>query len=122
MQPSAWGKYIWTTMHLVALGMPEAPTAKELRDYALFYERLHTVLPCAKCAEHYQEHLKAHPVPTSGGRDAFFAWTVKLHNVVNAQLGRAPWTLERARAHYERLGRVGSKGGGAVTGSRLNIL
>lgn len=102
MHPNVWGRHFWFTIHFAALGYPEEPGAEDRRHYKDFYENLHHILPCGKCAMHYRQHLAKHPIDVSS-RQALFAWTVTIHNAVNAKGGKPIWTLDRATAYYERL-------------------
>lgn len=49
------------------------------------------------------EHLMHMPIDDalSAGRDALFSWTVKLHNAVNASLGRPEMDIQESRRYYE---------------------
>jgi hypothetical protein len=103
-RPKLWGPYLWRALHLVALGYPTRPSDAERAAYRAFYENIAHVLPCATCAANYRRHLQEdlplEPGLLDGGHDgALFAWTVRLHNLVNAELGapRADWTPEQAR-------------------------
>ncbi len=96
MNPKVWGPPVWTTLHLVALGYPEAPDAPTRDAYRAFYAAVGPVLPCATCADHYAEHLAALPMDDAlarGGR-ALFDWTVALHNRVNVQTGKRELTAD----------------------------
>ena len=124
----AWGPPLWYSIHFVALGYgrrrlggvkendsfaavtPENVQALAVSDddeshaYIAFYESLAAVIPCKKCAAHYREELARNPV-RHHLRDNMdlFAWTVSLHNAVNARLGKPEWSLDRALRHYSAL-------------------
>jgi hypothetical protein len=96
-----WGKSIWSTVHVVALGFPESPTDTDRDSYRIFYNALGTVLPCSKCQENYARHMSEVPIDYYlFSKQQLFDWTVKLHNIVNAELGKPVWTHEQAWAHY----------------------
>lgn len=52
---------------------------------------------CAKCATNYANFIKNYP-PDFSSAKTYFAWTVKLHNHVNRELGKPELTVEAARA------------------------
>ncbi len=101
--PSVWGPQFWNVMHLVALGYPSAPTESDRGQYKQFYETFGHVVPCRKCRVAYQEHVKALPLTMQvlNTPDSLFAWTVQVHNAVNASTGKpSTWTAEQAKAYY----------------------
>lgn len=58
-------------------------------------------VPCGDCRmEWVQVILPALP-PDFASRQAYFAWTVAVHNRVNRKLGRREWTADEAAAHRE---------------------
>lgn len=102
MHPRIWGRDMWRSIHYVALGFPVREPSPEVRQaYMEFFVALGSVLPCVKCAKHYNEHLQSYPVESSlVGRGELFRWTVDLHNAVNSSLGRPTWSYERAYQVY----------------------
>ncbi len=106
--PAVWGPIFWMTIHIVALGYSDSPSYSEKRAAKEFYEGLQFLIPCPKCKEHYRENLKLHPItPSLDNRRDLFKWTVKMHNIVNKQLGKAEVTEEEALAFMGRLGARG---------------
>lgn len=93
---------MWRSIHYVALGYPvRDPTPDVRSSYASFFGVLGYVLPCAKCSQHYNQHIVSYPLEASLiGRAELFRWTVDLHNAVNASLGRKTWTYEQAYEVY----------------------
>lgn len=102
MHPRIWGRDMWRSIHYVALGYPVRDPAPEVRQsYLAFFGVLGSVLPCAKCSQHYNEHIASYPVdPSLVGRAELFRWTIDLHNAVNISLGRESWTYEHAYEIY----------------------
>lgn len=101
--PSVWGPQFWNVMHLVALGYPSAPTEDERVQYKRFYEAFGQVVPCGKCRDEYQEHIRTLPLTMQAlsTPDSLFAWTVQVHNAVNASTGKkSTWTAEQAKTYY----------------------
>ena len=103
-----WGFHTWHAIHYIALGYPTSPSQEDVSAYSSFFLGLGHVLPCKFCTHHYIEHLKTLP-PDLSSRDALFAWTVALHNVVNKSLGKREWRDDEARKYYLSL--AGTSGG-----------
>ena len=102
MKPEIWGKHMWYTVHFIALAYPEQPTSEDKRHYQIFFENLHTVIPCYKCSVNYVKHLNELPLDSTAlkSNKGLFEWTVDLHNVVNRNLGKQVWSYEKARSYY----------------------
>lgn len=104
----SWGPPLWKSLHYIALGMPDSPSSVDKANYATFYNTLHTVIPCGVCANHYEEMLRDYPVHDHvGSANDLFAWTVRIHNMVNERLGKKTWGVEDAKELY-------TTGGGVV--------
>lgn len=99
MGPEIWGPYFWACIHLAALAAPATFDSGTQAGYRQFYTSLQYVIPCKKCQEHLQANLAKLPIDNAlvAGRDALFAWTVALHNLVNAATGKPEMELEKAR-------------------------
>jgi hypothetical protein len=107
-RPPVWGPAFWRTLHLVALGYPERPSPDDASGYRAFFAGLGSVIPCGTCAANYARHIREVPMTDDlfdgSRRDALFDWTVRLHNLVNAELGkRADWSATQARQELLRL-------------------
>lgn len=120
--PSAWGPQLWRAIHLVALGCPATLDARTADAYRSFFAGLADVIPCPTCAANYRRHLLELPVEpylTEGRGDRLFEWTVRLHNLVNAELqrpgSRPDWTPDQARDALLR--HIGVRGGGGRSSS-----
>jgi hypothetical protein len=116
MEPKIWGKYVWTSIHIIALGYPDDPTEEEKENYKRFYNDFWKVIPCNSCADNYKKHLQELPINDHLKDSAsLFKWTVDLHNIVNKELGQKQVTFEEARESFARLAR-GEKGvlGGSI--------
>ena len=108
-----WGKSIWSTIHIVALSFPDSPTDADRDSYRIFYNALGKVLPCSKCQGNYARHMSEVSIDYYlFSKQMLFDWTVKLHNIVNAELGKPAWSYEQALAHY-------SSGAYAKTGASV---
>ena len=103
VEPSVWGPPLWKTIHFVALGYPDVPSETDVRNFKRFFESLEHVIPCAvPCAVNYGRHLKEIPIEPylRMGRTALFEWTITLHNIVNAENGKAVIDPKKALAYY----------------------
>jgi len=95
-------------MHLVALGYPKTPTYAEKRAAKEFFESLAHLIPCPICKLHYADHLKNNPItPSLDTRHDLFQWTIRIHNLVNKDLGKPEYLDSDAIAFYHRLGALG---------------
>jgi hypothetical protein len=106
MEPRIWGKYVWTTLHVIALGYPDTPSDKDKADFKDFYLNFWKVIPCQKCADNYRRHLSEIPSIDGALTDSvsLFRWTVDLHNIVNKELGQPVMTYQQATEMFARLG------------------
>jgi hypothetical protein len=101
MIPDTWGRYIWYSIHFIALDYPEKPTQEDAVKYKTFFENLGDVIPCYKCSVNYKRHMDQMPIDAHlASRDDLFAWTVSFHNIVNKELGKPVFTLEDAKKKY----------------------
>lgn len=106
--PETWGPFFWHTMHIVALGYPKKPAYGEKRAAKEFYESFVHLIPCPVCRVHYANHLKTNPVsPSLDSNEDLFRWTVKIHNLVNKDLGKQEVNELEAIAFYHNLGDMG---------------
>jgi hypothetical protein len=91
-------KIDWTpTFHALWREFHAAPweamlLGRELDWLKAFAERV----PCGDCRAGFLELLEKHP-PDLSSREAYFAWTVALHNAVNRKLGKPEMSVEDAR-------------------------
>lgn len=107
MHPDVWGRFLWYSIHFVALDYPENPSPQDRAKYKSFFENLGAVIPCYKCSVNYKRHLEELPLVSDGAdflenRGSLFAWTVELHNIVNKELGKPVVSLDDAFAMYTK--------------------
>jgi hypothetical protein len=106
MEPKIWGRYLWTSIHTIALGYPDEPSEQDKKDYKEFFTNLWKVIPCQRCAENYKKHLVE--IPLDGflsSNDDLFKWTVDLHNIVNKHLRKPVVSLKQAQEVFKQLAR-----------------
>jgi len=102
MDPKHWGRPYWVMMFSSALTYPEHPTLDDQHHYKRFFEELRWVLPCKNCKKHYRRMSTELPINPylNGGRQAVFAWVLKIHNRVNRRLGKPELTAAQAMGKY----------------------
>lgn len=104
MEPKVWGRYLWTSIHAIALGYPDEPTEQDKTDFKEFFTNLWKVIPCQRCSDNYKEHLKELPIDESlGSNNDLFKWTVDLHNIVNKALKKPVIPYKQAEEIFARL-------------------
>lgn len=93
-----WGPPLWRRMHETARRWIASPPADLPGAIAILLRELAAAIPCKECRGHLSELIAGDP-PEAAGAAAFFAWTVWLHNAVNARVGtRGDWTVAEALA------------------------
>ncbi len=95
ISPLLWGKEAWHFIHYVALSYPEKPTEKDKQEYMKFLLSLQQILPCPICADNFRKKMEKHP-PKLESKQAFFEWTVDVHNSVNESNGKAKLSYDAA--------------------------
>jgi len=104
LPPSVWGPIFWNTIHIVALGYSMNPTEEDKTAAKQFYESLVYLIPCPICRVHYKSHLEEMPVDAVlGSRSDLIEWTWKIHNKVNAELGKPQITIDQFLDHISSL-------------------
>ena len=98
IEPTLFGPSFWGTMHYVALGAPNVLDTTHQKNYATFYNLIPYIIPCGSCGTHFAEVLNANPITNYlTSSDLLFTWTVKVHNIVNIQLGKTEISVEDAK-------------------------
>jgi hypothetical protein len=97
IQPDVFGPYLWAAIHFICLGAPTHLSTSQKDAYRTFFHSLPDILPCRSCGKHLYDTLQKLSIePSLTHKDALFAWSVKLHNIVNEQLGKQQMTEEDA--------------------------
>jgi len=93
---AVWGPAAWRLIHWTALHEPKRLSPR-------WFRLLARLLPCAECCAHLTANLAAlPPPPLATNADALFAWSVRLHNRVNEQLGKPTVSEAVARSRARR--------------------
>ena len=102
MNPKFWGPHGWIFLHAVTMNYPKNPSNDDKQLYRNFFSSLTRVLPCEKCAYHYKQHIKDDPIePALENRDKLVRWLIKIHNKVNADLGKPHYSYEQVIEEYK---------------------
>lgn len=90
MLTSVWGPPAWLFLHTVSFNYPVHPTRADKKHYRQFIHSLQYILPCCHCRKNLKKNLKMLPLRASDlkNRDRFSRWVFKLHELVNAMLGK----------------------------------
>jgi len=91
--PEIWGPNLWGTLHLLCLA--GTITSSFVQEFA-------TVIPCPMCAGHFVELVKENPLPETDDPLILFEWSVHIHNLVNARLGKPIFSPEQAMEKWTR--------------------
>lgn len=89
MPKNVWGPIKWRELH--ARGLIKLSIAGE----QVWFDDFIRGLPCPDCRKHFEAFVLKNP-PVLESRRAFFAWTVKAHNHVNAHTGKPLVTVAEA--------------------------
>ena len=102
MNPKFWGPHGWIFLHAVTMNYPKDPTDRDKAIYRNFFSGLSRVLPCEKCAHHYKQHILNDPIePALENRGKLVRWLIKIHNIVNEDLGKPQYTYEQVIEEYK---------------------
>ncbi len=75
--PRVWGPQFWKTYDIIVETFPERPSEKQQQAARAFFESQKHLIPCKKCARHYKDILRKHPVKTKN-RESLQKWLVIL--------------------------------------------
>lgn len=85
MDPKIWGPPGWIFLHFITFGYPDNPTEEDKQNYKNFFINIKNVLPCQKCRDNYEDHLKKYPLNDQilSNKTQFIKWFIDIHNEVN---------------------------------------
>jgi hypothetical protein len=88
--PMMFGAALWLCLHCAALRYPDKPTAMDKKHFCDFYKSVQYIIPCDGCQIGYQKMLNITKFGAKDlkSRETLFAWTVKIHNMVNQRIGK----------------------------------
>ena len=90
MLTTVWGPSLWHFLHTMSFNYPVEPTNEQKQYYKQFILNLENVLPCKYCRMNLEKNFKKLPLTDKHmeSRDTFSRYVYKLHEVVNAMLGK----------------------------------
>jgi hypothetical protein len=90
MVTTVWGPPLWHFIHTMSFNYPIHPTSADKKYYRAFIFNLRYILPCRYCRENLSKNLKAMPLTEEAmkNRNSFSRWVFKLHELINAMLGK----------------------------------
>lgn len=96
-----WGPYFWGTLHIACLAAPPVLSDEHKAAFRNLIESFTLVLPCPMCQMHFREVLDMYPLDESLNTGAdLFTWSVTVHNVVNAKIGKPQVSLKDAVQYW----------------------
>lgn len=87
---------LWKELHTNALNHKGVNDTVFLAEFG---KKIPRYIKGCSCQEFWNIWIRANPA-TFGPNGEYFAWTVKVHNAVNAKLGKPQITLEDALKLY----------------------
>eukprot|EP00669_Euglena_mutabilis_P010374 TRINITY_DN5127_c0_g1_i5.p1 TRINITY_DN5127_c0_g1~~TRINITY_DN5127_c0_g1_i5.p1 ORF type:complete len:201 (-),score=17.73 TRINITY_DN5127_c0_g1_i5:687-1265(-) len=84
------GRAAWLVLHATAEQYPANPTPQEQQTARSFVYSFASLYPCQKCRMHFQKLVRENP-PDVSSQAAFSAWVIRIHNLVNIDLGKPTW-------------------------------
>lgn len=92
-----WGPIFWYELHRMSQSYhPEFSTY-----YYNIISQFPFLVPCPTCSYHFGELLKKSP-PKTDSYDSLFKWGVDAHNRVNKRLNKKLYTINEAKALYDK--------------------
>lgn len=104
MLTTVWGPSLWHYLHTMSFNYPVQPTAEQKKQYREFILSLVHVLPCKYCRMNLVKNFKSLPLKYADmeSRDTFSRYVYKLHELINAMLGKkSGLTYCDVRERYE---------------------
>ena len=102
MQPEIWGPSAWTFLHTITLNYPTKPNIEDKSNHKLFFNNIKNIIPCEKCAIHYEENLKKYPLePALESKELLVKWLIDIHNGVNKKNNKKIYSYEEVNKVYK---------------------
>ncbi|KAL3284601.1 hypothetical protein HHI36_018756 [Cryptolaemus montrouzieri] len=93
------GHYSWSLLHTIAAKYPENPSSmvqKEIKDFFAIFSNIY---PCELCAHDFREELRRYPIETES-QEALSQWLCRIHNKVNAKLGKELFDCTKVNSRW----------------------
>ena len=104
MITTVWGPPLWHSLHTISFNYPVKPSDEQKKYYYNFFIDLKNILPCKYCRDNFEKNLKILPINdiVLKNRKNFSKWLYKIHELVNANLGKkSNLTYDEVRSRYE---------------------
>lgn len=99
------GPKLWKSLHVFALYW-----SGRKKSLTKFLARFSGKIPCGTCRKKWLAIISDN-LPDFKNRDELFRWSVRVHNLVNRELGKPEMTEEEARELYSKERQLPSYGG-----------
>ncbi|XP_055532897.1 FAD-linked sulfhydryl oxidase ALR [Wyeomyia smithii] len=93
------GLYTWGLLHTMAAYFPDNPTSEEQTNVRQFFSAFARVYPCEYCSKDFQAELKKTP-PETKSQHALSQWLCRMHNTVNAKLGKPEFDCSKVNERW----------------------
>ncbi|XP_053688394.1 FAD-linked sulfhydryl oxidase ALR [Sabethes cyaneus] len=93
------GQYTWGLLHTMAAYFPETPSSEEQSNVRQFFSAFAKVYPCEYCSKDFQSELKKFP-PETKSQHALSQWLCRMHNTVNAKLGKPQFDCSKVNERW----------------------
>jgi hypothetical protein len=104
MNQNIWGPHLWFSLHTISFNYPLNPTIQDKEYYKNFFIVFQHVIPCSVCKKNYIRHIKEHPISQNlENRKSLVYWTIDMHNMVNAEIGKKILSYEIVIKKYEEV-------------------
>ena len=102
MDPNVWGSMFWDMLFTLAFHIRLQESASDFRRLA---NLLNKVLPCSHCRNSYaSQKKKMESIDTiSNEPDSASRWLWKMHDIVNAKLGKICISFEKLKKKHQTL-------------------
>ena len=111
ISPDIWGSSAWIYLHYVTLSYPDNPTDKERHNMHNFFSMVKETLPCDKCRQNFNNHLRNNPLTENvlSTRYNLVNWLLNMHNEVNVSMGKSTMSYDDLINMYLKGGNPNNK-------------
>ena len=99
----SWGPYAWYKFHKKAIEYPRNPSVYDINNVINYYHNIFLrYIGCKKCVRDYTRILIKYPIRTKTNNE-LFNWSVNIHNIINAKLGKRQMNYDEARQYWNNI-------------------